>query len=208
MACQGGSGGYSCAMQVAILTFDGFNEIDSFVALNILNRVALRAHIAAPSNSIQSMNGVRIDAAHPLAFAREADAVIVGSGTRSLAVSEDTALMSQLVLDPQRQLIGSQCSGALILDKLGLTRHQPICTDGSTRRVLESRGSIVLDQPFICHGNVATAGGCLSAPYLAAWIITRLLSSDAARTALRYVAPVGEADAYIDRAMSVVEPPT
>ncbi len=26
-------------MRIAILTFDGFNEIDSFVALNILNRV-------------------------------------------------------------------------------------------------------------------------------------------------------------------------
>jgi hypothetical protein len=26
-------------MRIAILTFDGFNEIDSFVALNLLNRV-------------------------------------------------------------------------------------------------------------------------------------------------------------------------
>ena len=36
-------------MQIVILTFDGFNEIDSFVACNILNRVrGWRAQIVAP----------------------------------------------------------------------------------------------------------------------------------------------------------------
>jgi hypothetical protein len=39
-------------VQIAIVTFEGFNEIDSLVALNILNRVKLpgwRALIACPS---------------------------------------------------------------------------------------------------------------------------------------------------------------
>ena len=36
-------------MQIAILTFDGFNEIDSFVACNVLNRIrGWKASIAAP----------------------------------------------------------------------------------------------------------------------------------------------------------------
>ena len=31
----------------------------------------------------------------------------------------------------------------------------------------------VLNQPFHATGNVATAGGCLAAQYLAAWVIAR-----------------------------------
>ncbi len=45
----------------------------------------------------------------------------------------------------------------------------------------------VLNQAFFAQGNVATAGGCLASPYLAAWVIARLQSVDAAREALHYV---------------------
>ena len=39
-------------MQIAVLTFDGFNEIDSFVVSNLLNRLRSRswqAWITAPA---------------------------------------------------------------------------------------------------------------------------------------------------------------
>jgi hypothetical protein len=39
-------------VQVAVLTFDGFNELDSFVAAAILNRLSgegVTAHITAPT---------------------------------------------------------------------------------------------------------------------------------------------------------------
>lgn len=48
-------------MQIAVLTFDGFNELDSFVAAAILNRLSVRgwkAHITAPTDEVTSMNGV------------------------------------------------------------------------------------------------------------------------------------------------------
>jgi transcriptional regulator GlxA family with amidase domain len=53
-------------------------------------------------------------------------------------------------------------------------------------------GVDVLDAPFVAHGNVATAGGCLASQYLAAWIISRLAGTAEAEDALHYVAPVGE----------------
>ncbi|MGH3399505.1 MAG: hypothetical protein ACRDPO_32935 [Streptosporangiaceae bacterium] len=37
-------------------------------------------------------------------------------------------------------------------------------------------------------------------PYLAAWVLARLEGVDAAESALRYVAPVGEKDEYVARA--------
>ena len=60
-------------MKIAILTFEGFNELDSFIALGILNRMRSKgwsAEITSPLPHITSMNGVKIQAQQPLKFAR------------------------------------------------------------------------------------------------------------------------------------------
>jgi transcriptional regulator GlxA family with amidase domain len=196
-------------MQIAVLTFDGFNEIDSFVAANILNRLrpkGWRAYITAPGDVVTSMNGVTTHAQQRLDFLAEADAVIVGSGTKSVEIAADAGLLAQIRLDPKRQLIGSQCSGALLLAKLGLLDGRPACTDLSTKRWVVEAGVSVLDQPFFAEGNVATAGGCLAAQYLATWIILRGGSREDAEMALQRVSPVGQQAEYIARAIGAVEP--
>src|SRR5262245_6329547 len=116
-------------MRVAVVTFDGFNELDSFVAAHIINRVGLpgwQAEITGASESITSMNGVVVRAQQPLEFAARADAVIIGSGRKTREVAADAGLMSRLQLDPNRQLIASQCSGALVLIQLGLVEGAPV----------------------------------------------------------------------------------
>jgi transcriptional regulator GlxA family with amidase domain len=191
-------------MHIAILTFDGFNELDSLIALGILNRIKLpgwRVSLACPSPRVRSMNGVIVEAQASLADACAADAVIVGSGMLTRDLVKDAALMDQLRLDPSRQLLGAQCSGALILAKLNLLRGVPACTDLTTKPWVEEAGVTVLDQPFHAEGTVATAGGCLSSQYLAAWVIARLVGIDAAESAIHYVAPVGEKEAYVERAL-------
>lgn len=191
-------------MHIAILTFDGFNELDSLIALGILNRVKKpdwRVSIASPTARVRSMNGVVLEAQASLAEASAADAVIVGSGLQTREVVANAALMAQLQLDPGRQLLGAQCSGTLVLAKLGLLGGVPACTDLITKPWVEEAGVAVLNQPFVAHGNVATAGGCLASQYLAAWVIARLEGLEAARSAMHYVAPVGEKDEYVERAL-------
>jgi transcriptional regulator GlxA family with amidase domain len=190
-------------MRIAILTFEGFNELDSFIASAMINRVrqpALKALIVCPSARVTSMNGVVVEAQAPLSFAREADAVIVGSGVHTREIVRQPELMAELKLDPSRQVIGAQCSGALVLAKLGLLGNLPACTDSTTKPWVEEAGVKVLDQPFVAHGNVATAGGCLSSHYLAAWIIARLAGWKAAESVVHYVAPVGQKAEYVERA--------
>lgn len=192
-------------MHIAILTFEGFNELDSLIALGILNRVKTpgwRVSLACPTPTVTSMNGVTVHAQATLAEACAADAVIVGSGMRTRAIAADPALMAQLQLDPTRQLVGAQCSGTLLLAKLGLLGKVPACTDLITKPWVQEAGVAVLDQPFYAEGNLATAGGCLASQYLAAWIIARLESTEAAAAALHYVAPVGEKELYVERAMA------
>lgn len=196
-------------MHIAILTFQGFNELDSFVALGVLNRIKKpdwRVTLCCPDPTVTSMNGVTVHAQSRLEDARSADAVIIGSGIQTREIVQDASLMAGLRLDPTRQLIGAQCSGTLILARLGLLGSVPACTDLTTKPWVQEAGVEVLNQPFFAAGNVATAGGCFSAPYLAAWVIARLVERQAARDALYYVAPVGEKDEYVERAMKNLSP--
>ncbi|KTF68443.1 DJ-1/PfpI family protein [Sphingomonas sp. HT-1] len=196
-------------MQIAVLTFDGFNELDSFIAAAILNRLRPRgwtAHITSPTERVTSLNGVTIHRQKPLAFAAEADAVLIGSGIRTREIAADADLLGEIRLDPARQLIGAQCSGTLLLARLGLIATLPACTDLTSKPWVIEAGVDVLDAPFVAHGNVATAGGCLASQYLAAWMIARAAGEAAAREAIHYVAPVGEKEETVARTLGVVAP--
>lgn len=198
-------------MHIAILTFDGFNDLDSLVALGMLNRVALRGdaswsvHIASPSATVTSMNGLTIHAHEDLSRLAQADAVLVGSGMRTREVAQTPALMAQLQqLNPARQLLAAQCSGTYLLGQLGLLHGVPACTDMTSAPWIVASGVEVIAQPFTARGNVATAGGCLASQYLVAWLLTRLKGADTAREVLHYFAPVGEKALYVERAMAHV----
>jgi transcriptional regulator GlxA family with amidase domain len=197
-------------VHIAILTFEGYNELDSLIALGVLNRVkkaGWRVSIATPAPTVRSMNGVVIESMASLEDAGAADAVIVGSGMQTREVVADPAIMGQLrQLDPSRQLLAGQCSGTLVLAKLGLLKDVPACTDLISKPWVVEAGIEVLNQPFFAAGNVATAGGCLASHYLAAWMIARLEGREAAESALHYVAPVGEKEEYVARAMRNITP--
>jgi hypothetical protein len=84
-------------------------------------------------------------------------------------------------LDPSRQLIGAQCSGTLMLARLGLLKAVPACTDLSTKPWVLEAGVKVLNQPSHAAGNLAT-------------------------TAIDCVAPVGEKEQYVKRALANIAP--
>jgi transcriptional regulator GlxA family with amidase domain len=196
-------------MHIAIVTFDGFNELDSLIAYGILRRITRtgwRVTLAAPARTVTSGNGLVVEAQSTLAEASAADAVLVGSGAHTREIVRDPAIMAALRLDPSRQLVGAQCSGALVLARLGLLDGMPACTDLTTRPWVQEAGVRVLDQPFHARGNVATAGGCLASHYLAAWVIASAAGDEAARAVLHYVAPVGEKEQYVARAMGHIAP--
>ncbi len=196
-------------MHIAILTFQGFNELDSLIALGVLNRIKRpdwRVTLCCPDAEVTSMNGVVVRAQSALEEAGTADAVIVGSGIKTREVVANPDLMGRMSLDPSRQLVAAQCSGTLVLAKLGILGSVPACTDLTTRPWVQAAGVEVLDQPFIAHDNVATAGGCLASAYLAAWVLARTEGLDAAASALHYVAPVGEKESFVANAVARITP--
>lgn len=195
-------------MKIAVLTLEGCNEMDSFVAFSMLNRVKRpdwQVKIAGPGTQITSSNGVAIGIQASLDWAAGADAVLIGSGRESASYASDAGFIAQLRLDPARQVIAAQCSGALLLQAAGLLAPgAAVCSDSMTRPHLEARGLRVLDRPFRADGNIATAGGCLASAHLATWLMLRLADVATAARVLHYVAPMGEKDATVARVFAAI----
>lgn len=195
-------------MDIAIVTLDGFNELDSFIASAILNRVPSAdwsISICGESDEITSMNGAVVKAQKPLEFANGADVVLFGSGIKTADYAANGDFLSRFSLNPARQLIGSQCSGALLLHKLGLVSNL-VATDTTTAPFMEAEGVQVSGEALHATGNVATAGGCLSSQYLAAWVIASKTDWQTAADIIHYVAPIGQKEDYVARAKATVLP--
>lgn len=194
--------------RVGIVTLDGFNEIDSFVAARMIHSVPdLEIELVGPNDTATSMAGVEVATPGALEELSGYDAVIVGSGFRTFEHIENSELMDRFNLaEPGTQLLGSQCSGAAFLHRLGRIDDVTICTDLMTAPKLAALGVSVANEPFRSNGKLATSGGCLSSSYLAFWMITQLVSIDAATTAMEYVSPVGEFESYLSRATRLTDP--
>ena len=142
-------------MHIAILTFDGFNELDSLIAYGMLSRISLlgdpdwKVSIASPTEKVTSMNGLSIDAHIDIKQASDADAIVIGSGMKTREVANNASILDQLKLNPSKQLIAAQCSGTFLLAKLGLLGQMPACTDTTSKLGCRPLGSTYLTRLFI-----------------------------------------------------------
>jgi transcriptional regulator GlxA family with amidase domain len=188
-------------MKVAIVIFDNFTDIDLWLMWDLLNRVRVddwSVKILGERESHVSVTGIATSTHGRIDEARDADAVLVvsGPGTRDRIVDE--SWLSRLQLDPSRQLIGSICSGSLVLAKLGLLDGKTATTYPTSKPVLESLGVEVVEKPFVAHGNVATAGGCLAQQYLIGWVVEALAGKDWRELIIKAIQPVGEGLFFAD----------
>lgn len=188
-------------MQVVIVAFDDFTDLDVFLHWDMMTRVPYlypertdwRVRLLGTEDTHTSMGGLTIPMHGTIEEAVDADAVIISSGKGTRRLIEDKAYLARLgaALSPQRQRIGSQCSGALILAALGLLDGKTATTYPTAKETLESFGVTVVEEPFVRHGNVATAGGCLAGLELSGWILEELAGAEVRDAVLNSAAPVG-----------------
>lgn len=182
-------------MKISIITFDDFTDIDVFLMWDLLNRVERsdwKVRILGDKQQHTSSTGLMLPTHGYLSEANSSDAVLFSSGKGTRTKMRDEAFLRAFRLHPERQLIGSMCSGALLLAALGLLRGMPATTYPTAKTLLESFGVTVIEQPFVRQGNVATAAGCLAAQRLAGWVIESLLDTATKDAVLRQIQPVGE----------------
>lgn len=180
---------------IALIAFEQFTDIDLFLMWDILGRQRQhwQVRILGSQPELRSANGLALRPHGRLDEANHADAVLFASGKQGVpAALAEAAFLGSFRLDPRRQLIGSICAGSFFLARLGLLPHNRATTHPDARAALSAMGVTSDERPFVCDGNVATAGGCLSALYLVAWIAERLLGSGRHREVLRELLPAGQ----------------
>jgi transcriptional regulator GlxA family with amidase domain len=196
-------------MRIALLAFDGFDELELGLLSGLLNRLSTqgwKAEVASVAQQITSINGVTLHAPQPLEYASEADAVVFVGNIYARAMAENSALLDRLQIDPVRQLVGAQGSGSLLLARLGLLGGSPACADAHTKPWLTEAGVRVVEEPFHAGGPVATAGGGLAATYLAAWLMLCGAGEEAAAQALQSAAPGADREGHAEQLLQVVRP--
>ncbi len=190
-------------MKIAIVIFDRFTDVDLWLMWDLLNRVRdadWSVKILGESESHVSATGISIASQGRIEEANDADAVLFvsGQGTRDRIADENW--LAKFDLNPETQLIGSICSGALILAKLGLLEGKTATTYPTSKTLLESFGVEVLEKPFVANGNIATAGGCLAQQYLIGWVVESLANTEWKDLILKSIQPVGEGLFFDDAA--------
>ncbi len=184
-------------MNIGIVVFENFTDLDFYLPWDLLNRVRLlklndnwNVEILSDSPSLKSMAGLSIQSTKPLKFANECDAVFLCSGYETRKLINDQKFMNSFRLDPSKQFIAAIDSGALILGALGLLEGKKATTYPTAFEALSTYCEVV-EAPFVEVGSIATGARCLSADRLALWIIEKLVGRDIAEKVYEAVRPLG-----------------
>lgn len=181
--------------KIAIIAFNEFTDIDLWLMWDLLKRARTQAwevKILGTEKSHTSQTGINVQMHGHVTEANSADVVLFISGPGTRKLNTDASYLSLFQLDPSKQLIGSMCSGALLLAALGIIKPGDEATTYPTaKNELEKFGVTVVEKPFINKGNVATAAGCLAAQELVGWVIENLADRALRTTIINSIQPVG-----------------
>jgi transcriptional regulator GlxA family with amidase domain len=163
-------------MKISIVIFDEFTDIDLFLMWDLLNRVRLpewEVRIIGDKSHHISATGLITATQGSIEEANQSDVVLFVSGRGTRTKMRDEIWLSRFNLNPEKQMIASVCSGALLLAALGLLAGKTATTYPTTKQLLEGFGVTVEEKAFIEHGNIATSGGCLAAQYVVGWVLNQ-----------------------------------
>ena len=185
-------------MKATIIAFDKFTDIDIFLAWDLLNRIRRRdkdfqVQIVGTADKHISVCGIELPMHGQIEACNDADLVFFGSGPGVRDVIKDEAYLRRFNLNPDKQILCSMCSGALLLAALGHLKGISATTYPTTFEALRAYGVEVLeDTHLVTHGNIGTAAGCLAAVDLVGWAIEKMYDAKMRQDVIASVLPVGQ----------------
>lgn len=189
--------------KAVIVTFDNFTDVDIFLPWDLLNRVKFKhkdfeVKFVGTGETHRSVCGIDLKMHGTIEECADADMVFFGSGPGTRTAIKDEAFLKRFNLDPQRQIICSMCSGALIIAALGHLNGLSATTYPTAFEALKSYGVDVLeDKHLVTHGNIGTAAGCLAAVDLIGWAIQKLYDEQTRQDVIASVLPIGQGQVCI-----------
>lgn len=189
--------------KIAIVAFDKFTDIDVFLAWDLFNRTKFRAtdvsvKIVGTKEKHKSVCGINLDMQGQIEECNTADIVFFSSGPGTRALIKDPEYLNRFQLNPDKQIICSMCSGALILAALGLLDGLSATTYPTAFEELKKYNVEVLeDMHLVTHGNIGTAAGCLAAVDLVGWALEKVFDAGVKDDVIASVLPIGQGQVCI-----------
>ncbi len=189
--------------KATIVTFDKFTDIDVFLPWDLLNRVRFRdkefsVKIVGTAQNHRSVCGIELATQGMIEECNDADLVFFASGPGTRSLYKDKEYLSRFDLNPEKQIICSMCSGALLIAAMGHLNGLSATTYPTAFKELRELGvEVVEDYHLVAHGNVATAAGCLAAVDLMGWAIEKLYDENVRQDVIASVLPVGQGQVCI-----------
>jgi transcriptional regulator GlxA family with amidase domain len=174
-------------MDVAVLLFEGFDELDAVAPYEVLRTAAgMGADLDAstrtlvPSEGVTARHGLTVEPDDVL-FGTPDLVVVPGGGWNDRESQgvwsevEDGTLPERLAtLHEGGATIASVCTGAMLLAEAGLLDGRPATTHESAKNDLREYDDVdVRDERYVDDGTVLTAGGVTSGIDLALHVVER-----------------------------------
>ena len=184
--------------KAVIVAFDKFTDIDIFLTWDLLNRVKRKDNefvvkIVGTETSHKSSCGLDLATHGFIEECNDADLVFFFFFYGVRNVVKDDVYLGRFNLNPEKQIICSMCSGALIIAARGHLKGLSATTYPSTFELLREYGvDVIEDKHLVIHGNIATAAGCLAAVDLIGWAIEKLYDEKIREAVIASVLPIGQ----------------
>ncbi|MFQ5418235.1 MAG: DJ-1/PfpI family protein [Myxococcota bacterium] len=193
---------------IGIVLFEGAEELDWAGPFEVFQMAAMGRDLsvvllAERDGPVRCAKGLRVlpntsfDRAPPL------DVVLVPGGQGTREEAENPVLLDFLrKVAPRCEWITSVCTGALVLEKAGLTRGKRITTHWGfieSLREIASESTVVENIRYVRDGNVVTSAGVSAGIDMSLWLVGQIFDVDHARKTQRFMeydpAPPYAADA-------------
>ena len=175
-------------MRVAVVVFEGFDELDAIGPLEVLRNAAamgaadLSVDLVALDGAaeVTGSHGLRVRTDGPLDREGTDLLVIPGGGwndrgTHGAWAEAERGELPAAIAAAHRAgaQVATVCTGAMLATAAGLTRGRPAVTHHDAIYDLRAAGAEVVEARVVDDGDLVTAGGVTSGIDMALWLVER-----------------------------------
>jgi transcriptional regulator GlxA family with amidase domain len=182
-------------VRIAVVVFDGFDELDAIGPLEVLRNAAamgeadLEVDLVALDGAaeVTGSHGLRVRPDGRLDPGRTDVLVVPGGGWNdrgahgAWAEAERGELPAAIAAAHQAgAVVATVCTGAMLATAAGLTRGRPAVTHRGAIDELRAAGAEVVEARVVDDGDLVTAGGVTSGIDMALWLVERHFGAELA----------------------------
>jgi transcriptional regulator GlxA family with amidase domain len=182
-------------MRVAVVVFEGFDELDAIGPLEVLRNAAAMGATGLSVELVALDGAAEVTGSHGLRVRTDGRLdpegtdllVIPGGGWNdrgahgAWAEAERGDLPAAIAAAARGgAVVATVCTGAMLAATAGLTRGRPAITHHGAVEDLRASGARVVEARVVDDGDLVTAGGVTSGIDLALWLVERHFGTDLA----------------------------